>query len=51
MNGPASRVLIAVPKAPAPPTGDSLILWLAVMAACLAVAYLLAAEIRKTQQR
>ena len=51
MNGPASRVLIAVPKAPAPPTGDSLFIWLTVMAACLAAAYLLAEEIRKTQQR
>ena len=37
----AARVLIAVPKPPAPPTGDSMLLWTGIMAAALGLAALM----------
>ena len=44
----AQRVLIAVPKPPAPPTGDSAVLWALIMAACIGAAVILIRKYRQT---
>ncbi len=50
MEEAAARVLIAVPKPPAPPTGDRLIVWVSLMALCLAASAVLAVKIRRTKE-
>ncbi|MBO4818918.1 MAG: hypothetical protein J5528_02160 [Firmicutes bacterium] len=44
----ASRVLIAVPKDPAPPTGDNVYIWALVMGACITAAAVMIKKYRET---
>ncbi len=47
----AARVLIAVPKPPAPPTGDSMLFWTAIMAAAVGLAALMLRRKEKDVKR
>ncbi len=44
----ATRILIAVPKPPAPPTGDNMSIWLMLMVACIGAAIVLIKKYRQT---